>query len=102
VPSYLEQSDNSVVILSQDLGKSVKKLNAFEPMEQPRVIKSPESIKQKEQPLLKTDCPVKKDDWSSEQIQAKIANIEIKKLNEVSDFFENIPENKENLNLNEE
>ena len=49
----------------------------------------------------KTDCPIRKEDWSSEQVQAKIANIEIKKLNEVSDFLEAIPENKENLSEEE-
>lgn len=45
VPSYLDISDNSVVILSQDLGFSEKKVKGF-CFEPPRVIKSPESIKQ--------------------------------------------------------
>jgi hypothetical protein len=103
VPSYLDQSDNSVVILSQDLGFSEKKMNGFCPS---KIIKSPESIKQNikspestfefiEKAIIRKECGLI-EDWSREQIQAKMINRNAcKKENEVSDFLDG--PNKENV-----
>jgi hypothetical protein len=76
VPSYLEKSDNSVIILSQDLGKSERKGCQVTQFDQPKYIKSPHSIKQ--DPVID----------HSEQAQEQPDEIEVKRSKNVTDFVD--------------